>query len=62
MKLDLKLDYKELYSKALKGGAEMLEHAYKLDKAADENPDTVEAVRQRLLACILRDYYTKMFN
>lgn len=58
----MKIDYKELYIKALKGGADMLEHAYRLDKAADENPNLDEAIKQRLMATILRDYYVKMFN
>ena len=57
-----KINYKGLYSKALKGGAEMLDVAYRLDKLADENKDLEKAMQQRLLAAMLRDFYCKMFN
>lgn len=57
-----KINYIELYHKALKGGTEMLKHAQTLDKLADANPNTEGAVKQRVIATILRQYYTNMFE
>lgn len=57
-----KRDYEKLYSKALKGGKEMLEHAALLDRLANENPDEDMAWKQRGLAFVLRDYYKRMFE
>lgn len=58
----MKRDYEKLYSKALKVGTEMLEHAAKLDKAVLESKDINAVALQRTLAFVLRDYYKRMFE
>ena len=57
-----KIDYEKKFSKALKGGMEMLEHAQRLDSLANENPDLEKALQQRTVASILRGYYSKLFE
>lgn len=57
-----KQELEQRYSKALAVGKEMLEHAYKLDKLADENPDEATAIQQRLVATLFRQYYARMFE
>ena len=57
-----KIDYEKKYSKALRAGLEMLQLAQHIDKLADQNPDVEKAIQQRVVANILRDYYSKMFE
>ena len=57
-----KIDYEKKYIKALIAANELLQHAQRLDKMADENPDLDKAIQQRCVATILRDYYRKMFE
>ena len=57
-----KIDFEKKYIKALMVGNELLQHAQRLDKMADQNPDLKNAIQQRCVANILRDYYSKMFE
>jgi len=57
-----KFDYEKQWHKALNAGVKMLDHANRLDKMADKNPDLEKAIQQRCVANILRDYYKEMFN
>lgn len=57
-----KIDYEKKYIKALMVGNELLQHAQRLDKMADQNPTLEKAIQQRCVANILRDYYSKMFE